>query len=207
MRRASSLIVAAVAVGATVAYATIPDAGGTIHACYDIRKGTLRVVDTDAGQTCGSTERALVWSQTGPQGPMGPAGPSDSVVTHVPDFRLTPTTNTQPVFALDDGDWVISGKVVARNQGNRAEVICRLLYPAAIEGYAVLDTASADLYGYDLPKVATLAFNGGLHVSGSTNVQLTCGPVTVPGDEFPPIIDITHAAFTATRVGTFRDGP
>ncbi len=62
--------------------AAIPDANGVIHACYNTtprQSGALRVIDTDAGQTCNSTyETPLNFNQTGPvgpQGPMGPAGP------------------------------------------------------------------------------------------------------------------------------------
>ncbi len=60
---------------AAVVRASIPDAGGVIHGCYKTNQGTLRVIDTDAGQTCANSEAALNWNQTGPAGPQGPAGP------------------------------------------------------------------------------------------------------------------------------------
>jgi hypothetical protein len=34
-----------------IAYATIPDSSGVIHACYKTNQGTLRVIDTGQGQT------------------------------------------------------------------------------------------------------------------------------------------------------------
>jgi hypothetical protein len=61
--------------GAGVALASIPDASGVIHACRNTKDGSLRVIDSDAGQTCGKDEVALAWNQTGPQGPAGPQGP------------------------------------------------------------------------------------------------------------------------------------
>ena len=73
-------IVGTLLVAGGIAYATIPDAGGVIHACYQKNQGTLRVIDTDKAQTCASSESPLNWSQTGPQGqqgPPGPTGPSD----------------------------------------------------------------------------------------------------------------------------------
>jgi hypothetical protein len=73
-------IVGALLVAGGIAYATIPDGGGVIHACYQKNQGTLRVIDTDKAQTCASSESPLNWSQTGPQGtqgPPGPTGPSD----------------------------------------------------------------------------------------------------------------------------------
>jgi hypothetical protein len=61
------------------AIAAIPDAKRVIHGCRDDDKsgdsGDLRVLDSKAGQVCGSRETALAWNQTGPQGPAGPAGP------------------------------------------------------------------------------------------------------------------------------------
>jgi hypothetical protein len=66
--------VAVMAVAGGVAYATIPDSSGVIHACYG-PLGVLRVIDTDAGQHCTANEKPLSWSQAGPQGPQGPPGP------------------------------------------------------------------------------------------------------------------------------------
>src|SRR6516225_3908697 len=63
---------AILAVAAGVAYATVPDSQGLIHSC--IRNGAIRIIDTDAGQTCKAGESALQWSQTGPQGPPGSQG-------------------------------------------------------------------------------------------------------------------------------------
>jgi hypothetical protein len=47
-----------VLVGGGVAYATIPGSDGTISACYNTL-GQLRVVDSDAGQTCRRDEKAV----------------------------------------------------------------------------------------------------------------------------------------------------
>lgn len=76
------MLVAAVVVlvGGGIAYATIPDSSGKIHACYKLSGGALRVIDSGS---CLSSEAPLNWSQTGPQGqqgiqgPQGERGPSD----------------------------------------------------------------------------------------------------------------------------------
>jgi len=60
-----------VALVAGVAYASIPDAQGVIHACYKTDSGQVRVIDDGA---CLPSEAALEWSQTGPQGLPGPKG-------------------------------------------------------------------------------------------------------------------------------------
>jgi Collagen triple helix repeat (20 copies) len=48
-----------------VAYASVPDSNGAIHACYTRVSGALRVSDTGA---CTSKETALSWNNVGPAG-------------------------------------------------------------------------------------------------------------------------------------------
>ena len=62
------------ALAAGVGYAAIPASDGTISACKDARGG-LKMIDTEAGQTCKSDQQLLTWNQQGPQGPQGPVGP------------------------------------------------------------------------------------------------------------------------------------
>ena len=86
------------AAGAVAAYASIPDSGQVIHGCYQRESGQLRVIDTDRGQSCRPSERALDWNQQGPKGAPGPPGPpgpgklvSGSADTGFSsDFRPTP---------------------------------------------------------------------------------------------------------------------
>ncbi len=89
VRRRGLLTVAAVAfllVGAGVAYASIPDSSGVIHACYHVNGqgaveggSTLRVIDPTSsnkeGRACKKDEASLDFNQTGPQGAQGPQGP------------------------------------------------------------------------------------------------------------------------------------
>jgi hypothetical protein len=73
------------AIAAGIAYATIPDANGVIHACYPIdAKGQLtndarlRLVDASAAgkdaQACKPSERTLNWNMQGPPGAGGKDG-------------------------------------------------------------------------------------------------------------------------------------
>ena len=67
-----------VALGAAggVAYSSIPDAQGVIHACYsNTATGALRVIDTDGSGICRGDETALDWNQQGQPGPTGHTGP------------------------------------------------------------------------------------------------------------------------------------
>lgn len=88
-RRAAGLaIVAAVALVGT-ASAVIPAADGTISGCYEATKGTLRIVDEDVA--CGKHERAIKWSQRGPQGLPGEAGPAGPAGADGQDGERGPT--------------------------------------------------------------------------------------------------------------------
>jgi Collagen triple helix repeat (20 copies) len=80
MKRALSIALpalAALALAGGVAYATIPDGQGVIHACYDKQSGQVRIFDPAGGMIkgCGKTEAETSWSQTGPPGATGSAGP------------------------------------------------------------------------------------------------------------------------------------
>ena|SRR5438067_1229814 len=67
---------AAIALGVGVAEATIPAGDGTIHGCYALAGGTLRVFDSATPATCSAgSEVPLNWNVTGGQGPKGPVGP------------------------------------------------------------------------------------------------------------------------------------
>jgi hypothetical protein len=73
------LVSVLLAAGVGLAFASIPDANGTIHACYSTQNGALFVADQARSKTCPRGSRALVWSQRGPaglRGLVGPPGPS-----------------------------------------------------------------------------------------------------------------------------------
>lgn len=58
-----------------LALASIPAANRVITGCYDSKSGALRIIDAEAGQSCGSKEKQITWNQTGPTGPQGLPGP------------------------------------------------------------------------------------------------------------------------------------
>ena len=73
MARKLILVVLAVALGAGVALASIPDRNGTIHGCRNVRTGVLRAIKSQA--RCRTLEKPLNWNVQGRQGDIGPAGP------------------------------------------------------------------------------------------------------------------------------------
>jgi hypothetical protein len=73
-----------------------------------VKGGTLRVIDTDAGQTCAKGESGLNWNQTGPQGPagqQGPAGISGYLIDS--DGGVNKMAFQNPT----DGNWYVQGDI------------------------------------------------------------------------------------------------
>ena|SRR5579859_5606787 len=124
-------VLLAVAVGAavfgiaTAVQASIPDANGVIHACYNTSlahgnpTGALRVIDTSAPNgRCASWEAPLTWSQrgttgaTGATGSTGPSGPSGARGPTGPGFGdlafdaasmwTSTTSDPDAIFALGE---------------------------------------------------------------------------------------------------------
>jgi hypothetical protein len=58
-----------------LASAAIPGQTGVIDGCHDAKRGTLRLIDTDAGETCSAKETLVSWNERGPSGAAGPPGP------------------------------------------------------------------------------------------------------------------------------------
>jgi hypothetical protein len=112
MKGRASRVVLAVGVAAcvfgvaTAVQASIPDAAGVIHGCYN-NTGSLRVIDS-ATSTCKASETALSWSQTGSKGQTGPtgaAGPTgaDGTARDVGSVNATSTPGFDP---NDTKGWV-----------------------------------------------------------------------------------------------------
>ncbi len=65
-----------------ILFASIPDAGGTITACYQKTTGALRVIDVGKGQSCLPTEALLSWNHLGVPGAPGAPGGSGTAGTN-----------------------------------------------------------------------------------------------------------------------------
>src|SRR3712207_5831965 len=77
-RYARALVLAVVGVLLTsvgVAWAAIPDDGGSYTGCYQRDGGALRLVDPQtATGYCDETEEGVTWGMSGPPGERGPRG-------------------------------------------------------------------------------------------------------------------------------------
>ena len=179
---------------AQVAYATIPDSGGVIHGCYDAGNGTLRVIDTEAGEACRPQEMALSWNQRGPQGPEGPRGPSDGYVTTLIPANAKRLDGQVHVLSLSlpAGNYILStSALLERTQSGSSTVLC---------DFQVGGGAFAPLYRETLDgagAVEIIAATTGVSLSSGEMVHLRCDAALGETGTF-----VTGADLTAIRVGT-----
>jgi hypothetical protein len=180
--------VAAVAAVASVAYAAIPSSTGAITACVD-SKGALKVIDAEAGVTCGNGKYPLTWNQQGPAGPQGAPGSTNG-------YYKTGTTTalqagagntTLASLTLPAGSYLVYAKATV-NSAASSGATCYL--------------AASGVVGEDLQNVnvnssfpyARVWLMRALTLSGASTVTLSCGSglgATVSGP-----------AVSAVKVGT-----
>jgi hypothetical protein len=170
------LIAAAVVlVGGGIAYATIPDSAGKIHACYKLSGGALRVIDSGA---CLSSEAPLSWSQTGPQGQQGiqgvqgERGPSD--LYHDDGYGFTQNLSNEGFVTLASvtvgaGSYFVQASVNLANTGTTAANYgCDLVDAGGEFLFAPAETPSGS------EDATQLTFNALVSPSGSDTISLRC---------------------------------
>jgi hypothetical protein len=193
------IAVAAVAVIASAAWAAIPDASGTIHACAD-RDGRLRVIDTENGKTCKSSEKRLSWSAAAPP-PPPPARqlPDAFVAIRGASFAVQPTGEFTKVMKLDlpAGNYVVTAKAQVASRGTALDdpvrVHCSLEQGSPANDFAALLLAPVGHPGE--AKVMSLLVSKELAEAGS--VHLTCSAA-----ENEMGAQISEVVIRAVEVGT-----
>jgi hypothetical protein len=137
-------LIAFVAVGLVlaggIAFATIPDPNGVIHACYTKSTGELRVIDASV-TNCTKKQTSLNWNVQGPQGPpgiegrpgtpgiQGPPGPShgyENSATNVAVAQDPARSKVVQINNLPAGNYMIWASVTFEDALNEPDVACRL---------------------------------------------------------------------------------
>lgn len=104
-----SLLAILLGVSTGLAWASIPDSAGVIHACYQspppAHGANLQVIDTGAGGSCSGGMVPLTWNQTGPQGPAGPQGSPG-----ISGYQVVASTvhNPAQVSGVNGNYWTLS---------------------------------------------------------------------------------------------------
>jgi hypothetical protein len=183
-----------------LAVAAIPTGDGTITGCYDNRTGMLRVIDSEAGAQCRTSETPLAWSQTGPQGPQGPEGPQGPQGSQGPpgppgEDGVIPACAPGTLKAIihvigtaedmpdtGNGDPFSSSpdhvETLFSCNGNNAEVRKNILdgeYLVRLEGYAAITDGPAPNNPDPLGEIAGIAVpaRSSIFISDDNTFQLT----------------------------------
>ena len=195
------IAIAAVAVIASAAWAAIPDASGTIHACAD-RDGRLRVIDTELGKTCKSSEKRLSWLAAAPPPPPPPPAaqlPDAFVAIRGASFAVQPTGEFTEVMKLDlpAGNYVVTAKAQVASRGTALDdpvrVHCSLEQGSPTNDFAGLLLAPVGHPGE--AEVISLLVSKELAEAGS--VHLTCSAA-----ENEMGAHISEVVLRAVEVGT-----
>ena len=182
--------IAVLAIGAGVAYATIPDPSGVIHGCYD-NKGAVRVIDPSTGGACKNNETALNWSQTGPQGSQGPQGaqgpqgtqgpigPSDSY-TALGGATINSGNTGEPAFVtLPAGSYILSGEINAAPTDTPSTLACAFVRADNGSVFEIPGGSVQEFFGDAEFEAITVL--GDVTLSSQTDVGLDC---TATGSKF-----------------------
>jgi len=193
LSRAGRLLVA-LAVGgavfgiATAVQASIPDANGVIHGCYNTSLahgsplGALRVIDTaKVNGNCASWEAPLNWNQTGPTGATGLAGPTGATGSTGP-------AGTARAWAVVASDGTILHQLNVTSVSHISTgVYCVFLN--GIDATTVAAVANVN-QGFAAREVASTSPGGCFSVSGA-GVQVNIWDTTsnsVTDDKFSVVI-------------------
>lgn len=158
---------AAVAGGATVALASIPDSHGVIHGCY-LTKGTvhnLNVVNNRVTARCPRGYSALNWSQTGPRGAVGLSrGYSEESIDGI---TLSSSSNTTVVTTatLPAGSYIVNATVSFTAVTGENIVQCFLTHAP---GNASGGTVSAN------NGLATIPLTAGVTLTAPAKIAAQC---------------------------------
>ena len=219
----AALIAGAVALAAAgIAYASIPDATGVIHGCYNPNgakgmNGTgLNIIDT-ASASCGKSMQPISWNQkgptggvgppgakgttgttgaAGPSGPTGAAGPSNAY-TNYGDLTSIGEALTQTISSvtLPVGKYTLSAavRVFPPAGGDATFVECQFVSFGSLNSQFMQTTTQAD--GLDNVTETTMPLVGDVTVtSNNTSVFLRC-------ESFQDTADV-QGGMIATQVGT-----
>jgi hypothetical protein len=171
----------AAALSAGLASASVPDAAGVIHGCYDA-KGAVRVVDAGTGRACRRKETALAWSERGPKGDRGDTGPQGEAgpqgATGDPGYRVDGSGNR--VYDNPTGEHMFTApvhapSVIARTIAlpRQSQGVQTLSAPPGFAGHVLTATdAGAITLADPIADLGISRRNGALHVRAPNGVDL-----------------------------------
>jgi hypothetical protein len=156
------LVALAAAAAGGIAYASIPDGEGVIHACYSPNAAAgpsgaqLKVIDSEVA-SCTNGQTEVTWGQTGPQGPPGQTGekgdkgdkgdpgepgPSAAFTNYGAEFEPIGDglTRTVASVTVPAGSYVLSAVVSALDVDDFEWLQCGFVAPGDVHGHFAVFT-------------------------------------------------------------------
>ncbi len=168
----AAAVVAALAVTG-IAYATIPDSAGVIHACYANKDGSLRVIDTGSGGVCDAKkETPLDWNRVGPTGATGISHAYHSYGGLFDVTNLgTSFTSVGQLSGLPAGTYVVWARGIIEDQPEDQEAECKLVAGGTDVEETLVDTfaTGSPRLPFSLSAPAALKTAGTIEVDCATN--------------------------------------
>jgi hypothetical protein len=189
-------------------FAAVPGAGGVISACYDV-KGSMRVIDAEAGATCSAKETPLTFNATGSTGPQGPAGPSDAYVKPIDGFSpmLPGSVQTIARLRVPGGEYVVNAlmrfNVATVAEGEIADVYCEMI--AEVGGTGELDVFSVSFNSTEDNGFIKLApMTGWVTAGGDFDIRIDCQVFQSPGTSG---VGVEEGRLVAVKYGDVHTPP
>lgn len=225
----------AVAAG-SVAWAAIPDADGTIHACYQAREAArrggadLRIIDPSTGR-CHRNDTELTFAKAGPAGPAGPAGVAGAAGARGPEGPAGPpgtagggtggAASSALAVRLENGDLGASVDISAAPGGSGVAVAQRSI-PAGshvlnglVDVNAVGATCRLTVGGEVIDEATVtsaaahrdqLSLLGTVTLANGATARISCMRA-VAGDPTLSVVDARIVALSVGSVGSVAYAP
>jgi hypothetical protein len=195
-----TLVIAGLALGAGIAYASIPDSGGVIHGCYANKDGSLRVIDTGSGGACDSKKETLLnWNQKGPTGARGPTGPAGASHGYYSYGGLLSFTTLGGSFAtvgklagLPAGTYVVTARGLVEDLPNDQEAECKL-----VAGGTDAQETLADTFAVGSPRLP-FTLSAAVTLSSPGSIETDCDSNDSGG--FAAALDVSMTALAVDAV-------
>lgn len=193
----AALVVGALATGAAVAYATIPDGKGVIHGCRNNGSGVLRVIDSGS---CSPAETPLDWVQSAAYEDyfVAPFQPPVEITAVSPAPRQHVLT-----LALPPGGWEVATTLEADKPSGDGILDC-----ATFVGPGAVSSVLTASMGTDPGDVRHVTLSGtgtrGGDLPDAASAEIRCRQQAGATGANPSIV---LAEISAFRVGAITSAP
>jgi hypothetical protein len=164
-------------IAGSVVLATIPDASGVIHGCYQRPEGSVRIID-DSETSCRPSESPVSWSVQGPRGLTGAPGPTGPSNAFLKDQRgsfssqliNSPSFVNIVTLSLPAGSYVVNATAALVGGATFVTAQCAI---NRASGAGLSDDLQATLGG-SANSFGVIPLTAAFTLTAADNVSLAC---------------------------------